>query len=251
MLWSLFFQHPEVSFNIYVMHTTLTPEEIEALHLYIERFGHQVHEVKIEADAFQDAPILMHYSKEMYYRLLAFKFLPETLDKILYLDPDILVINRVDGLYNLPLNDYLYAAAHHRAPGSKEINQLRLNAYEMEVYYNSGVLLMNLEKQRREVVESEIYAFVQKNKNRLILPDQDVLNVVYCKRIQTVEEVQYNYDARYFNYYKLFSNGEYTMDYVMKHTAILHFCGKKKPWHKGYTGKFHALYKHYEALASR
>jgi len=34
----------------------------------------------------------------MYYRLLAFKFLPEELDRILYLDPDILVINPIDEL---------------------------------------------------------------------------------------------------------------------------------------------------------
>ncbi|WP_140321955.1 glycosyltransferase [Oceanobacillus rekensis] len=31
------------------------------------------------------------------------------------------------------------------------------------------------------------------------------------------------------------------IDYIIRHTSIIHFCGKKKPWHKNYTGKFHAL----------
>jgi lipopolysaccharide biosynthesis glycosyltransferase len=35
----------------------------------------------------------------------------------------------------------------------------------------------------------------------------------------------------------------------MENTAILHFCGKKKPWQELYTGEFHSLYKHYERLA--
>jgi lipopolysaccharide biosynthesis glycosyltransferase len=37
----------------------------------------------------------------------------------------------------------------------------------------------------------------------------------------------------------------------MRHTSILHFCGKKKPWQENYSGKFHSLYKHYETLALR
>jgi len=56
----------------------------------------------------------------MYYRLLAFKFLPEELDRILYLDPDILVINPIDELYNMDIDNYLYAAAYHNIITIKE-----------------------------------------------------------------------------------------------------------------------------------
>ncbi len=41
------------------------------------------------------------------------------------------------------------------------------------------------------------------------------------------------------------------MDILVTFTVILHFCGKKKPWQKAYTGKFHALYKHYEKQAKK
>ena len=34
-------------------------------------------------------------------------------------------------------------------------------------------------------------------------------------------------------------------------TAILHFCGKRKPWNKAYVGRFGVLYKHYMQLAAR
>jgi lipopolysaccharide biosynthesis glycosyltransferase len=41
------------------------------------------------------------------------------------------------------------------------------------------------------------------------------------------------------------------MEYVMKHTAILHFCGKKKPWRPNYNGNFSSIYRHYQHLAQR
>lgn len=41
---------------------------------------------------------------------------------------------------------------------------------------------------------------------------------------------------------------KYDLDWVIEHTAILHFCGKAKPWKKGYLYRFGLLYKHYEQL---
>ena len=46
-----------------------------------------------------------------------------------------------------------------------------------------------------------------------------------------------------------FMDDEWDMDRVIKDTVIIHFCGKKKPWKKNYSGRFHALYKHYEKMA--
>ena len=37
----------------------------------------------------------------------------------------------------------------------------------------------------------------------------------------------------------------------MNNTAILHFCGRDKPWAPKYRGQFAALYKHYATLARR
>jgi lipopolysaccharide biosynthesis glycosyltransferase len=75
------------------------------------------------------------------------------------------------------------------------------------------------------------------------------MNALYSKKIKSLDKKIYNYDVRYYNYYKTKSNGMCDMDYVIRNTVVLHFCGKKKPWKKGYSGKFHALYKHYEKLA--
>ncbi|MEG6616572.1 glycosyltransferase family 8 protein [Peptococcaceae bacterium 1198_IL3148] len=248
MLKSLFINNPEEQFNIYLMHSSIKEQELSDIKQFVTKHEHQLFVITIGDQYFNDAPIIKHYTKEMYYRLLAFKFLPESLDKILYLDPDILVINKISQLYHTDISNSLYAAAFHKI-SVKEINKLRLFPYEIEEYFNSGVLLMNLTLQRKKINEQQIYEFVDKNKNRLILPDQDVINALYSKDIRQVDEILYNYDPRYYWYYKISSKGIIDMDYVINHTAIIHFCGKRKPWKQNYTGKFHSLYKHYEKLA--
>ncbi|QFK70487.1 glycosyltransferase family 8 protein [Pradoshia sp. D12] len=251
MLQSLFLNNSHKTFKIFIMHTDIKTEEIHSLEQFVHRNGSELISVQVDDGHFQDAPVLMHYTKEMYYRLLAFKFLPKNLDRILYLDPDILVLNSVDDLYEMDLGNNLFAAACHNKISVKGINQIRLSPYEIDAYYNSGVLLMNLKEQRKVINEDEIFKFVEENKKKLILPDQDILNALYSKYIKNLEETIYNYDARYYNYYKLMSNHKMDMDYVIHHTVFLHFCGKKKPWKQNYNGRFHALYKHYDKMAFR
>lgn len=249
MLKSLFLNNQEERFSVYLMHSSLTDKEVDDLSNYINSHGNQLKTIHIDDSCFANAPTLFYYTREMYYRLLAYKFLPEALDRILYLDPDILIINPIRPLYDMDMEEYLYAAAYHDIISVKGINKIRLIPYEIDEYYNSGVLLMNLKLQRQFVNEQAIYDFVEKNHSKLIMPDQDILNALYSKKIKSIDEKLYNYDVRYYRYYKLMSNNVWDMDYVIRNTVVLHFCGKKKPWKKGYNGQFHALYKYYEKLA--
>ncbi len=108
---------------------------------------------------------------------------------------------------------------------------------------------MNLERLRSEADEKEIFKFVEENRVKLVMPGQDILNALYSKEIKTLNELYYNYDARYYTYYKLKNGGGFDMDQIINKTVFLHFCGKKKPWTKKYSGPFYSLYKHYEKQA--
>lgn len=249
MLKSLFLNNSGQKFQIYLIHTSLENDELEDLDVYIEAHGSELNVVSIGKDCFSDAPVIFHYTKEMYFRLLAYRFLPQNLERVLYLDPDILVLNPVRELYETDINGYLYAAAYHDIISVKEFNKIRLYPYEISAYYNSGVLLMNLEQLRNEAEEKEIFQFVEENRAKLVMPDQDILNALYAKKIKNLNELYYNYDARYYTYYKLKNNGSFDMDQIINKTVILHFCGKKKPWNPKYTGPFYSLYKHYEKQA--
>ncbi|UJL46299.1 glycosyltransferase family 8 protein [Virgibacillus sp. NKC19-16] len=249
MLYSLFVNNEGEAFTIYLMHSSMKEAELSDINQYIADHGQSLEIITVTDDYFKGAPVLKHYTKEMYYRLLAFKFLPSELDKILYLDPDILVINEIRTLYDMDISGSLYAAAYHEIASVTEINKLRLKPYDMEAYYNSGVLLMNLDLQREKMKEQEIFDYVEENKKRLLYPDQDIINALYSQDIKNLDEVIYNYDPRYYRYYKAVSSGKMDVDYVIHNTRFIHYRGKKKPWNKNYTGKFHSIYKHYEKEA--
>lgn len=253
MLKSLFSNNSGEVFKIFMLHSDISDEECDKLDIFCRAHGSSLSAVPVPEGAFADAPVLRHYTKAMYYRLLAFQLLPQEIKEILYLDPDILVLNPVRPLYEVDIKDYLYAAAMHSAYGSitKYLNQIRLQNPNLEGYFNSGVLLMNLENQRREISDKELFEYVEQYHNLLILPDQDAINALYGGKILPVDDTVYNYDVRHYVLYSLTSGGEKDLDWVINNTVFLHFCGKNKPWHKAGINKFTALYKHYMALTER
>ena len=200
---------------------------------------------------FESAPVTKRYPKEMYYRLLAHKLLPSELDRILYLDPDILVINPLRPLWETELNENIFAAAAHTGKTDivNSVNRIRLGTEHD--YYNSGVLLMDLNKARKEIIPEDIFEYVGNRGRELILPDQDVLNAVYGDRILPIDDVLWNYDARNYSNYMVCSGGLCNMRWVLEHTSILHFCGNEKPWKSRYIHRFGILYQHYAQIARR
>lgn len=253
MLTSLFINNPGESFDIFLISDDLTDEQLERPRSVCSSFNARLILIRASDSLFAAAPTLRYYSRAMYYRLLAGDLLPDSLDRILYLDPDILVINPVRPLYNAELTGDLYAACIHKGllPLTAPVNRIRLSAYESDGYFNSGVLLMNLPQIRATVHAGDIFAYTKKNQHLLILPDQDILNGLYGHLIRPADEILWNYDARKYKEYIISSSGEADMDWLMSHTAILHFCGKRKPWHKQYTGRFSSLYKHYMHLTNQ
>ncbi len=187
----------------------------------------------------------------MYYRLLAPHLLPGSVERVLYLDPDTLIINPVRPLWETNLEGNIFAAAAHtgKTELANSVNQLRLGTDSD--YYNSGVLLMDVEAGRREIDPRQLFRYVEQHRMELILPDQDILNALYSERIFPLDDVLWNYDARNYSNYLLRSGGLCDMPWVMAHTSILHFCGKQKPWKPNYIYRFGILYQHYMQLTRR
>lgn len=251
MLYSLVRQMPDEDFQVYVLQKTLL-EKDEELRVFAERLGVTYHPIVVGTETFADAPTTDRYPDTIYYRLLAHEFLPEHLEKILYLDADMLCLNDVTFLYEMDLGDKLYAAASHNADGKilDYVNKLRLQNFEMESsYFNTGTLLMNLVAIRQVVRREAILEYIDRNRNRLILPDQDVLNGLYADKVVPIPDEIYNYDARYSLLYQAKSLGKWDLDWVIGHTVFLHFAGRDKPWKPDYTGRYAGLYKFMEKEA--
>lgn len=251
MLTSLHMNNPGEDVELYLLHSKLQEKELELLEKQCGRLGYKFFPVKIEDSWFSQAPVTKQYPREMYYRLLAPCFLPQKLHRILYLDPDILVINSLKPLWETDMKGRLFAAAAHTGKTNlaNNINQVRLGTTHK--YFNSGVLLINLDQGRKEILPEEIFQYAGEHAKELLLPDQDILNAVFGSRTLELDDYLWNYDARNYSTYLLRSGGVCDMDWVMGNTGILHFCGKTKPWQAGYIHRFGILYKHYMQINRR
>lgn len=174
----------------------------------------------------------------MYYRLLAPHLLPENLNRILYLDPDILVINSLRPLWDLDLKGHLFAAASHTGitEFANSVNRLRLRTNSN--YYNSGVLLMDLSRCRKEIVPKDIFAYAEKHKADLFLPDQDISMPCIGSGFYRWMMLSGTIPPATINSYLLRSSGKTDMDWVIANTSVLHFCGRTKPWAPRYPYRF-------------
>lgn len=251
MLTSLRGNNPEERLEVWLLHRGIPEERLQTLEAGLTRLEVGLHCIRVDETLFADAPVKRQYPQEMYYRLLAPSILPPELRRVLYIDPDVLVLNPVRPLWELDMEGKLFAAAAHtgKTELANNINKVRLKTENN--YFNSGVLLIDLERGRDEIDPAELFDYAREHPNELLLPDQDILNILYGSRTLELDDAVWNYDARNYSNYLLRSGGVADTDWVARNTVFLHFCGAAKPWKHHYRHRFGILYKHYMAVAAR
>ena len=167
-----------------------------------------------------------------YYRLFISKVLPESVHKIIYLDGDMIVRKSLDDLWNTDMTGYALGAVHdmHEA---YHCTSRRL-PYQMEEkgYLNAGMLLINLDYWREHECLSKFMKCVDENFEKLIMHDQDVLNVVLHNEVKWLPAT-YNFQSCFlekFNKPGRFWNVEKEIEVYKRDPAIVHFTAEDKPW---------------------
>lgn len=162
------------------------------------------------------------WSIDVYLRVFAFDLLPKNVKKILYIDGDALAYNDISELYSINLENKLLAYALEFNVDTHETYERRRRYGITHDYFNSGVLLMNLEQQRKMWRLDKIIAYI--NQTWFEFPDQDLLNML------TKEEdiVLMPYRNNYQSWWELKDRH----DLVVVNPTIIHFCGLIKPWQK-------------------
>lgn len=246
MLYSLSQSDPEGVYTVYVVNNTLTEEDFASLSALLPRT--ELVNVQVPEDLLQNAPVSDRYPTEMYYRLFAARYLPQQLERILYLDPDLVVLHSLRSLYQIDFDGKLFAAASHiESRTFRELNRRRLHLSEHAKYLNSGVMMMNLALLRKESPQT-IIDYIQSHKATLLLPDQDVLNALYADRTVPLDPLVYNLGEKYLRLKNLHlpPAEKLTLDWVRSNTAIVHYYGRNKPWKEHYRGSLGIFYHEWE-----
>lgn len=239
MLQSYSAVHPDVITDLYIAHSSLDESHFSLIEKAVANTNIQIHNVKITEKYFSDTPVLERLPEESFYRLLAFHYLPENVERCLYLDPDIYIQKSLMPFYAMEMGDAYIAAASHMHGFLNWLNKFRLSITS-ERYINSGVMLMNLKEIRKQFTLEHILECLKKNTQRLIMGDQDLINILFGEHTIFVDERIYNLDERTYKYCR--KKQGFNLADVETKTAIIHYNGKYKPWLEGYKGELNRFY---------
>lgn len=149
--------------------------------------------------------------------------LPKSVKKVLYLDADVLVVEDLKKLYDIDLaNEHagmVYDAYIYKKGSYTDGCGFKYN----KNYFNSGVILMNIEKWREDKITEKMLSFVAEHKDRFVyktgvssciyeFPDQDLINKILYGKIKPIDR-RWNH---FFGHHK--------------NPAIYHYAGVIKPW---------------------
>ena len=232
----------EDHYNAYILHSDLQDEDKKKIQLSTGE-QMQCHFIYVEEAAVAGFPESSRYPKQIYYRLLAPLLLPVGLDRILYLDVDLVVINPLKDLYYMDFEDNYYIACSHIKNLLTKFNQMRLGVDGNVPYINTGVMLMNLDSLRKVLTLEQIQKTAEEKMRIFMLPDQDLLTVMYGDKIKLADTMRYNLSDRMISYYNADPRHEkLDLEWVRKNAVIIHYYGKNRPWKDKYSGILDVFY---------
>lgn len=237
MLYSLKLYN-NARFNVYIFFIELSDNSIKKIQTFFKKYKIEnlfLHKYNLDIDEF---PInLDHTSVETYIRL----FVPFIIDvdKLLYLDCDIICNGDITKFYDTNIDNYYVAAVENKSPlESEEFNPVMNENLDLPAnnkYVNAGVLLINTLKIKNDFSIEKMMNFIDDNREILIMQDQDIINKLFYKKIKLVSNI-YNYQI----------NG-YEDNELINNPILIHYSDSLKPWNRDYPSRIKAKY-YYDIL---
>jgi lipopolysaccharide biosynthesis glycosyltransferase len=172
-----------------------------------------------------------YYPKQIFYRLFMTELLPKTVDKVLYLDCDIIVRGSLRNLWDIDIDNKSIGATIDGDSGMLETyNRLK---YDIALgYFNSGVMLINISYWRDNQIYKQIIDFINNHRGLITLGDQDPMN--YIMRNSKIHiPLTYNVQPKFLYQYQYMSFSIYQykdeLNEARVNPIILHFAGCR-PW---------------------
>ena len=157
-----------------------------------------------------------HITQAMYYRYLFAELLPHSIERIIYLDSDIICQGDILPIWQSDLQGRVLGAVRDWGE-EKSCTRIGLTSGR---YFNSGVLLMDLVKWRESNLTGRLFQWLREvGDTKILWGDQDALNAVIDGEFA---ELPHEYNRIVIN------------DTVLRATdqdLIVHYIDYVKPWH--------------------
>ncbi len=220
---SLFINNP-VIIHVFLVSNGLKKKNLERIENFIKKNNGILHYFKCDLNIDGNKMQNQVWGPIVYQRIYGMFHIKE--ERILYLDCDLIVDSNLEELYTMDLKGFYAAAVKDSGMDQMfldcESHMKKLMLESKEDYFNSGVLLLNLKKIQADFTLQFLLEKIEKYAEIFVFPDQDLLNMVWNKKVKFVDP-KYNRIATDYAYRK----------YIKADTqiAIYHYTGYK-PWNQ-------------------
>jgi len=203
----------------------------KAIEYFKKEFNINIELLNFDALRFNPSELSEHLPKSSstYFRMFLAELLPQDVDKVLYLDADTVILGRLDELVNQEFNNFYFLAVPECLFSLKSIpKKMADNNLIGKHYFNTGVMLINLDKWRGEALSDRLLKTGQAYRNVITYWDQDILNIYFKNQIGELE-------GR-FNSFIMFNK-------TFPDPIVVHYAGLVKPWHLFNSHPYRSQYK--------
>jgi len=205
----------EYPIDIYIIHSDLSKENLNLLENICGSFNYKLNPIKIDVNTFNGVREMGHLKIQAYFRIAISNLI--NAKTALYLDCDIYVKSSIREIFNINLEGYPLAAV--KDPGFQPIEKLKMSPDS--AYFNSGVLLMNLDFWRENNLSNIVLKYAIENTNILSYADQCALNAVIDGKYFSLD-LLYNFQTIHL---------ELCPESTINKAKIIHFTSSYKPTH--------------------
>lgn len=212
-------------FHFHILTDYISERNVQKLSHLVSKYNalltvHKIDDTKLEGQK-------MTWSKYTWFRIFTSEYIKENVDKVLYLDVDVIISGNIDELFKIDLTDKAVAAVPDIMTVYPHV--IRKVGYDVNKgYFCAGVLLMNLDYFREHSLANKILDFALKNPERINFPDQDALNFI-CQDSKVNLPLKYDILRPFFTDSKFIVKFREEVLNALVDPKIIHYAGCN-PW---------------------
>ena len=247
--------------NVYVLDSGITStnkNKLNSVSMQYHRSPLQWFESKNISEELQIDVAIDRGSLSQYARLFISSVLPDSFKRVLYLDCDIIIAQSLEELWNLDMHGKTIAALKD---AFSKWYRMNIDLKPDDIMFNSGVMLIDLEKWEEQKVEERLMRFISRKNGKIQQGDQGALNHVlandtYCfePRFNSIT-IFYDFNYREMITYRKPPKEYYSEELIKKaidYPVIIHYTTSflsRRPWIEGCHHRYLEEWQKYKGMS--
>jgi lipopolysaccharide biosynthesis glycosyltransferase len=235
LITSVFVSNPDLPIVVNAIATGIQPTDKAKIEEYVQAHNSSISFYQIDQALVSQFVLGSKWTAAVYYRLFFAFLVPESVEYLLYIDTDTLVVNDLRQFEQISLGENPVAAVYDNWVKTQPL----LGITEEGQYFNSGVLYMNMREWRKQQISEKALEYLQLYPERIMYVDQCALNAVLRNNWKKIDS---RFNTLYSYIPEMLPRQEFASFLADK--VILHFT-MHRPWVMLCQNRFRYLYHRY------